>query len=144
MVVGRHGRGQAGSWVARRRRGRTRGAPCQLAARSFLPSGAGRGAGGGPQSGGAFVILLLAIYRGGYFSALGFSSIHHYSEHYFHYEHTSTYNRIHVAEALERLPRITEAFDRGKIGWSILMEIVSVASPQSEEEWLKKALAFRF
>jgi hypothetical protein len=84
-----------------------------------------------------FLILLLAIRRGEYFRTLGFNSIHLYSERYFQYEHTATYKCLEVAEALERLPRITEAFDRGQIGWSILMEIVSVASPRSEEAWLR-------
>ncbi len=42
-----------------------------------------------------------------------------------------------VSRELQRLPRLTRAAEHGKVPWSKLREVVSVATPETEELWLK-------
>ena len=46
---------------------------------------------------------------------------------------------IGISEASRELPRIREAFDRGRLEWTKAREIVKVAQPETELEWLAKA-----
>ena len=48
---------------------------------------------------------------------------------------------VFIASRLEKLPRIREAFDAGELPWTKAREIVSVATPETEAEWLEKARA---
>jgi hypothetical protein len=84
-----------------------------------------------------FLALLLTLKRSQLYLKLGCSSIRQYAERYFHFRRGHTYVCISVAKALEKLPLIADAFDRGQIGWSALRQIARVASPKSQEEWLE-------
>ena len=46
---------------------------------------------------------------------------------------------VFIAERLENLPIIRAEFDAGKLSWTKAREIVAVATPDTEEEWLEKA-----
>jgi hypothetical protein len=84
-----------------------------------------------------FLVLLLTLKRTRLYLKLGCSSIRQYAERYFQFRRGHTYVCISVAKALERLPRIADAFDRGEIGWSALRQIARVASAESQDEWLQ-------
>ena len=45
---------------------------------------------------------------------------------------------VFIAERLENLPAIRAEFDAGKLSWTKAREIVAVATPDTEEEWLEK------
>ena len=48
---------------------------------------------------------------------------------------------VFIASRLESLPKIREAFDSGELSWTKAREITSVATAETEEEWLSKAEA---
>ena len=44
-----------------------------------------------------------------------------------------------IARNLEKLPEIADAFDTGEVGWTKVREILKVATPETQGEWLGKA-----
>ena len=50
---------------------------------------------------------------------------------------------VRVAKALELLPLMDEAFSRGKLYWSAVRAMTSVATPQNEAQWVEYAKCHR-
>lgn len=86
-----------------------------------------------------FIRGLLALHRTGLYVKLGFSTTVQYASSEFGYQKTEVYESLRVAEALETLPRSTQAFEAGKLSWSALKEVTRVATAETEEEWLEFA-----
>src|SRR5882672_3452691 len=67
---------------------------------------------------------------------LGFGSFREYIERLFGYKPRWTEERIRVAQALERLPEMTQALRDGAVTWSAVRELTRVATSESEHQWL--------
>ncbi len=67
---------------------------------------------------------------------LGFPSIVAYSQQYFGFRKSETYQSLRVAESLDALPGCASEFSDGRVGWSALKQITRVAVPATEGEWL--------
>jgi len=71
----------------------------------------------------------------------GFSSIGDYSMELVGIKPRKAQYLVFIAGRLEALPGIREAFEAGELPWTKAREIVSVATPETEAEWLDKARA---
>src|SRR5688572_5676107 len=67
---------------------------------------------------------------------LGFGSFAEYIDRLFGYSPRTTQEKLRVAEALEELPRTSEALESGALNWSAVRELTRVATVETEEEWL--------
>ena len=85
------------------------------------------------------VVLFGEIMRRKLYRDLGYASIHLYARESLGFSRTKTYEFIRLAESLERLPRLKKGVESGKVSWTKAREIVKVASPDTEGEWLKLA-----
>ncbi len=70
---------------------------------------------------------------------LGFGSFAEYIERLFGYSPRTTQEKLRVAEALEELPKTSDALQAGTINWSTARELTRVAVAETEEEWLEAA-----
>src|SRR4029079_12321785 len=77
--------------------------------------------------------------RAGAHVRLGFGSFAEYCERLFGYLPRFTFEKLRVAEALERLPEISQALRDGAITWSAVRELTRVAIAETEGEWLSAA-----
>jgi hypothetical protein len=69
----------------------------------------------------------------------GFSSIGDYARELIDLNPRKAQYLVFIARRLEKLPAIADAFDSGEISWTKAREIVRVATPATEAEWLEKA-----
>ncbi len=90
----------------------------------------------GNQARRKFLEGLLAMQRSKLYLMLGFSSVVAYSEKSFGLPRSQAFEFLRVAEALESLPRLDEAFRKGDLSWSALRAISRVANSDTEAEWL--------
>ena len=86
-----------------------------------------------------FIRALYAMHVNRYYLRLGFSGIAGYAEKYFGCQKATTYQYLSVAEALTRLPLCDEAFKRGELGWSALVQIARIATEATEAAWIEFA-----
>lgn len=70
---------------------------------------------------------------------LGYGSFSEYIECLFGYRPRWTQEKLRVAEALEELPHIAAALERGQLNWSAARELTRVAVGHTEHEWLAAA-----
>jgi 5-methylcytosine-specific restriction endonuclease McrA len=70
---------------------------------------------------------------------LGFGSFGEYVERMLGYTRRATEERLRVAEALERSPRLAQALRNGTLSWSAVRELTRVATASNEEAWLEIA-----
>ena len=82
---------------------------------------------------------LLEIDRRGLYRTRGFSSLGDYAMELVGIKPRKAWYLVFIAERLENLPAIRAEFDAGKLSWTKAREIVAVATPDTEEEWLEKA-----
>ena len=73
------------------------------------------------------------------FRLLGYSSVMHYGTHALGLSPRDVWDRLRVARALRQLPEVAAALRRGRLSWSKLREIIRVATPETEGEWLEQA-----
>ncbi|MBC8366286.1 HNH endonuclease, partial [bacterium] len=76
-------------------------------------------------------VLARKLYRG-----LGYASIHLYAEEALGFSRSKTYEFIRLAEALDELPKLKDQIESGKLPWTKAREVVKVATPETEREWL--------
>ena len=86
---------------------------------------------------------LLAAWRERADRQLGYASFTEYIERLFGYSPRTTQEKVRVAEALEKLPKIGQALRAGEVSWSAVRELTRVATPETEQEWLGSARARR-
>jgi len=73
------------------------------------------------------------------FRQLGYSSVMHYGTHALGLSPRDVWDRLRVARALRQLPGVAAALRRGRLSWSKLREVIRVATPETEREWLERA-----
>ena len=85
------------------------------------------------------VTLFADVLKGKLYRGLGFASIHLYAEEALGFSRSKTYEFIRLAEALDDLPKLKDQIDSGKLPWTKAREVVKVATPETEQEWLALA-----
>ena len=85
----------------------------------------------------AFYLANLAE-SGGY-QQLGFSSIELYAETRYHIQPSTTRSYVATGRAMRELPAIDLAFRQGQLFWTQVRELVRVATPETEDEWIEWA-----
>ncbi|MFO0724267.1 MAG: HNH endonuclease signature motif containing protein [Myxococcota bacterium] len=81
---------------------------------------------------------LLAAKRVRVHKYLGFGSFSEYVTRRLGYNAKSALDRLRVAEALERLPKLRGMLRRGERSWSALREITRRATPANEDAWIAR------
>jgi len=77
------------------------------------------------------------------FRELGHSSINQYAIQELGFSKSRTDDFIRLVRQLENLPAVREAVASGDLGYTKAREIVSVATPETQDEWLKAAKGTR-
>ncbi len=77
------------------------------------------------------------------FRDLGHSSINQYAFQELGFSKSKADDFIRLARQLENLPAVREAVASGELGYTKAREIVSVATPETQDEWLKAAKGTR-
>ncbi|MFO0727853.1 MAG: hypothetical protein U1E65_29005 [Myxococcota bacterium] len=81
---------------------------------------------------------LLAAKRVRVHNHLGFGSFSEYVTRRLGYNAKSALDRLRVAEALERLPKLRGLLRRGERSWSALREITRRATPETKDAWIAR------
>jgi hypothetical protein len=81
---------------------------------------------------------LLEVEERNLYKKRGFSSIYDFADKLIEMNRRTTQSLLTIVRRLEALPAIAAVFDSGEIGWTKVREIVKVATPESEQEWLDK------
>jgi hypothetical protein len=74
--------------------------------------------------------------------ALGFARVGDYTRERLGLSPSQFYELARVARELRQLPRVSEAFDRGELGWTKVRELAGTATAESEDDWLRVATAY--
>jgi len=74
---------------------------------------------------------------------LGHATINRYAMNELGFSKSRTGDFIRLARQLEKLPAVRAALTSGDLGYTKAREIVSIATPETEESWLKAAKATR-
>jgi 5-methylcytosine-specific restriction endonuclease McrA len=77
------------------------------------------------------------------FRDLGHSSINQYAIQELGFSKSRTDDFIRLARQLDNLPAVREAVARGELGYTKARELVSVATPETQDTWLKVAKGTR-
>jgi len=77
------------------------------------------------------------------FRDLGHSSINQYAIQELGFSSSRARDFIHLARKLDNLPAVREAVANGELGYTKAREIVSVATPETQDGWLKAAKGTR-
>ena len=85
------------------------------------------------------VTLFAAVLKGKLYRELGYANIHLYAEDALGFSRSKTYEFIRLAEALDELPKLKDQIESGKLPWTKAREVVKVATPETEKEWLTLA-----
>ena len=85
------------------------------------------------------VTLFAEIHRRKLYRELGYSSIQLYASEALGFSRSKTFEFIRLAESLEKLPRLKAGVESGAVPWTKAREVVKVATPETEGEWLKLA-----
>ena len=76
--------------------------------------------------------LLCEAQRAGVHRRLGFASFGEYVERHFGYNGRLVKEKLRVAQALERLPQMSEALRTGELNWSVVRELTRAeATPEA-------------
>ncbi|MEW6742569.1 MAG: DUF222 domain-containing protein [Planctomycetota bacterium] len=89
---------------------------------------------------GEVACYLSAMEERHFYRTFGFASITRLAEHDLGLSPRQTRDRIRLARAIESLPKLKKLFRRGKLHFSAVRAIVSVATPATEADWIKAAL----
>lgn len=84
-------------------------------------------------------VQLLAAHRERVHERLGYGGFVEYIERLFGYSPRLTYEKLRVADALERLPELAERLRDGKLTWSGVRELTRVATAETEHDWIVAA-----
>ena len=77
------------------------------------------------------------------FRDLGHSSINQYADQELGFSKSKVGDFIRLATQLDKLPTVREAVASGELGYTKAREIVSVATPETPDPWLKAAKGTR-
>jgi len=82
---------------------------------------------------------LLVAARTAVHRRLGLGTFAEYAERMLGHGPRTTEDKLRVAEALERLPELSQALRSGALHWSAVRELTRVAVPQTEAAWIAAA-----
>ncbi|MGD9546497.1 MAG: HNH endonuclease [Candidatus Krumholzibacteriia bacterium] len=85
------------------------------------------------------VLWFADIMARGLYRDLGFASIQIYAQKELGFSKTRTGDFVRMARKLDDLPQIRKSLETGKIGYTKAREIIKVATPATEKEWVKVA-----
>jgi hypothetical protein len=88
----------------------------------------------------AVVVWFAEMNRRGLYRELGYSSMRQYAVEALGFSETRAGDFLRLAGRLEELPQIRAAVESGQLGYTKARELVGVASPQTEGQWLQEAL----
>jgi len=77
------------------------------------------------------------------FRDLGHSSINQYAMQELDFSKSKADDYIRLARQLDKLPEVREAVASGELGYTKARELVSVATPETQDSWLKAAKGTR-
>jgi len=83
------------------------------------------------------------VMRRGLYRDMGCSSINQYAVRELGFSKSKAGDFIRLARQLEKLPAVREAVASGELGYTKAREIVSVATPETQDSWLKAAKGTR-
>jgi hypothetical protein len=81
---------------------------------------------------------LLAARREGVHRRFGLASFEEYADRMFGHVAREAREKIRVATELEALPKIRDALRTGNRAWSAVREMVRIATPDTEDEWMAR------
>ena len=70
----------------------------------------------------------------------GYSSMNQYAMRELSFSKSRTDNYVRLAKRLGKLPAVRSAVASGKLGYTKAREVVAVATPETEDQWLKAAV----
>jgi hypothetical protein len=82
---------------------------------------------------------LMEMKRRGLFRFLGYSRIQDYAAVELDVSRAKAKDLIEIARKARALPAIEQAFENGDLDWTKARQIVRVATPETEEHWLREA-----
>ncbi len=85
------------------------------------------------------VLWFAEMMRRRLYEELGFSSINQYALNELGFSKTRTGDFVRLARQLDNLPAVREAMSSGDLGYTKAREIISVATPETQDEWLEAA-----
>ncbi|MGD9547271.1 MAG: HNH endonuclease [Candidatus Krumholzibacteriia bacterium] len=85
------------------------------------------------------VLWFADVMARGLYRDLGFPSIQIYAQQALGFSKTRTGDFVRMARKLDDLPQIRKSLETGKIGYTKAREIIKVATPATEKEWVKVA-----
>ncbi len=74
-----------------------------------------------------------------YYRELGYAGLLEYAEAEFGFACRKTQQLARAGEKLHDLPKLDQAFALGALGWTKVRTVVTVATPDNEDEWLRLA-----
>jgi 5-methylcytosine-specific restriction endonuclease McrA len=89
------------------------------------------------------VLWFAEIMRRRLYRELGYSSINQYAMKGLGFSKTRTGDFIRLGRQLDQLPAVREALTSGELGYTKAREIVSVATPETQDGWLEAAKGTR-
>ena len=85
------------------------------------------------------VLWFEEVMRRGLFRDHGYSSMNQYAMGELSFSKSRTDHYVLLARKLGKLPSVRSAVATGKLGYTKAREIVAVATPETEDQWLKAA-----
>ncbi|MCH7797173.1 MAG: hypothetical protein IID28_01845, partial [Planctomycetes bacterium] len=82
---------------------------------------------------------LAGLAESGGYQQLGFHSVELYAETRYHIRPPTTRSYVATGRAMRELPAIDLAFREGRLFWTQVRELVRVATPETEDEWIEWA-----
>ena len=79
------------------------------------------------------------IMHRGLFRELGYSSMRSYATDALGFSRAKTGDFVRLATRLEELPRLKESVARGEVGYTKAREVIKVATPLTEAQWVAEA-----
>ncbi len=83
--------------------------------------------------------LFAVMMRNKLYRELGHASIHIYAQEALGFSRSKTYEFIRLANALDDLPKLKAGVESGEVPWTKAREVVKVATPETEQDWLELA-----
>ncbi|MGD9548579.1 MAG: hypothetical protein AB7V45_13700 [Candidatus Krumholzibacteriia bacterium] len=85
------------------------------------------------------VLWFADVMARGLYRDLGFASIQIYARQELGFSKTRTNDFVIMARKLDDLPQIKQSLETGKLGYTKAREIIKVATPATEKDWVKAA-----
>lgn len=85
------------------------------------------------------VLWFAELHRRRLYQKLGFGTIHLYATESLGFSRARSYQFLKLAERLKELPTLRKAVASGELGWTKARAVATVATKQTQKEWLRRA-----